>query len=204
MNDNNLTNYIALNQTLFRKSLVIGKGFQEGTWTSASENPRGYYLWVNGLHDMPKADEILNMVEIGTIEYDHLVNGMGDCSGSIKYWLGKSKSEFLLIAGVKLNESHSNKSDYTKDIATLVFKDRVPYELRDDDAEISGDLLLAHFTQFIGLTDETEFRAAINNEPNKFISSVIDYYFENQDDEYYTINDNLEDEFDFGDISDEE
>ena len=204
MDNNDFTNHVALNQTLFRKSLLIGKGFQEGTRTSASENPRGYYLWVNGLHKMPKADDILEMVEIGSIEYDHLLNGMGDCSGTIKYWLAKTKWEFLLIAGVNLNSQIIDDSHFIKDIATLVFRDRVPFELRDDDAEISGDLLLAHFTQFIGLTNESEFRNAITNNPNNFISSVIDYYFENQDDEYYTINDTLDDEFDFGDIDDDE
>ena len=54
------------------------------------------------------------------------------------------------------------------------------------------------------LKNESEFRNAITNNPNNFISSVIDYYFENQDDEYYTINDTLDDEFDFGDIDDDE
>lgn len=200
--------HIALNQTLFGKSIVVGKGFKSGTVEVASTNPRGYYLWINGLHDMPNTSTINEMSEIGTINYLHLLNGMSDGSGIIKYWLAKTKWEYLLIAGVKLNESElepeKEQEDFLKEIASFVFIDRVPYNLRYNDAEIAGDLLLAHFTQFIGLRKETDFRSGITIKPNNFISSVLDFYFKNQQEEFKSINDIIEDDIDFSNLIDDE
>ena len=119
-------NSIALNQTLFKKSAIIGKGFEGGNKNSANKTPRGYYVWINGVHNMPEADEISDISELGLIEHPSLMFGMGDGSGEIKYWLGATESEYVLLVGVKLNSSLDDSDDYAIDIATLVFKDRVP------------------------------------------------------------------------------
>ena len=74
----NTMNIIALNQTLFKKSTILGKGFSEGDKKSASTTPRGYHLWINGIHELPEISEITEEYELGVLDYPFLMNGMGD------------------------------------------------------------------------------------------------------------------------------
>jgi hypothetical protein len=175
-------NTVVLNQTLFKKFPIVGGGFSGGTKAIASTTASGYILWVNGLHNIPNPSEITQTIEIGTIQHPYLIAAMGDGGGEIKYWLGITEWEYLLLAGVKLNAFDQEFSEHAIDIATLIFKDRVPIpraEHLENYSEIAGELLLAHFTVFLGKEGAQPFKDSIESELNKFLSSVLDYYIEN-------------------------
>jgi hypothetical protein len=177
-------NTVALNQTLFKKFPVVGQGFSGGTRNIASTTPNGYILWVNGIHEMPNPTELLEFNEMGTIQYPHLISSMGDVGGEIKYWFGITQWEYILFAGVQLNPSFDDSDDHYVEVASLIFKDRVPIpaaEHFENYSEIAGELLLAHFTQFLGKNGSVEFKNSIQSDLNVFLSSVLDFYIEHAD-----------------------
>ncbi len=64
-------NTLALNQTLFKKTLIIGDGFQGGKQTYADETINdGWYVFVNGKTIIPEEHADLN--ELYTIVSKHL------------------------------------------------------------------------------------------------------------------------------------
>lgn len=179
-------NVLALNQTLFKKSAITGKGFKGGNKNMASTTPRGYHLWINGVHSLPETSEITEYHELGSIQYSHLITGMGNGRGEIKYWLGVTESEYVLLSGVILDDTLEETDEYAMDIASFVFKDRVPIPLSQHNenlTEIAGELLIGHFTVFLGENGGLTFKKAIESKTNTFITSVIDYYIENADNE---------------------
>ena len=192
-------NVIALNQTIFKKWAVIGQGFKGGERNHASTTPRGYYLFINGIHELPKVSEITEQYELGSLQYPYLMDGMGDGGGEIKYWIGKTEWEYVLLVGVKLNDSSTDNEEYAIDIASLVFKDRVPFpktKHHENLTEIAGELLIAHYSHFLGKDGAMDFKNSIESEINTFLRSVIDYYIQNADNEVNTTigENNLSDE----------
>lgn len=185
-------NYIALNQTILKKYAVFGEGFKGGDKKFASKTQRGYYVWINGFHQIPEISEITEHFEIGSFEYPYLMAGMGDGEGEIKYWFGITEFEYVLLVGVKLNADDS--VDYAIDLASFVYKDRVPLRLdehQENFSEIVGELLLAHFTHFLGNDDVSEFKSFVEESNSKLLISVIDFYEKNIEQE---INQTLSDE----------
>lgn len=173
-------NHIALNQTIFKKYAVFGEGFKGGDKKFASKTPRGYYVWINGFHKMPEISEITEHFEIGSFNYPNLMAGMGDGGGEIKYWFCLTEWEYVLLVGVKLDMNDSE--DYAIDVASFVFKDRVPInkeEHQENSAKIAGELLLAHFTHFLGDDEIPEFKSFIEESDSKLLISVIDFYSQN-------------------------
>jgi hypothetical protein len=195
----NALNIIALNQTLFKKSAIIGQGFKGGNKNSASRTPRGYHLFINGIHNLPEISEITEQYEQGSLQYPFLIYGMGDGGGEIKYWFGVTEWEYVLLVGVKLNGAFEDTDDYAVDIASFVFKDRVPFPKNKHNElakEIVGELLIAHYTHFLGKNGAVDFKNSIESETNTFLTSVLDYYIENAENEVNSTigNDNLSDE----------
>ena len=195
----NAMNIIALNQTLFKKHAIIGQGFKGGNKNYASESARGYYLFINGVHNLPEISEITEKYEQGNLQYPFLLDGMGDGGGEIKYWFGVTEWEYVLLVGVKLNGAVEDNDDYAIDIASFVFKDRVPFPKSKHNEfakEIVGELLIAHYTHFLGKNGAVDFKNSIESETNTFLTSVLDYYIENAENEVnFTLgNNNLSDE----------
>jgi hypothetical protein len=195
----NAMNIVALNQTLFKKWSIMGQGFKGGNKNSASTTLRGYHLWINGIHDLPEISEITEQHELGSLQYPFLMYGMGDGSGEIKYWIGVTEWEYVLLVGVILNDSPKSNDEYAIDIASFVFKDRVPLpknQHSENLIEIAGELLIAHYTHFLGLDGAVDFKNSIESEMSTFLTSVLDYYIENAENEVNSTlgNDNLSDE----------
>lgn len=182
----NAMNNIALNQTLFKKWAIVGQGFKGGNKNAASTTPRGYHLWINGVHDLPEIAEITEQQELGSLQYPFLMNGMSDGSGEIKYWIGVTEWEYVLLVGVILNDPLNGKDEYAIDIASFVFKDRVPLPKNQHSehlVEIAGELLIAHYTHFLGLDGAVGFKHSIESEMNTFLTTVLDYYIANAENE---------------------
>ena len=95
-------NVIALNQTIFKKWAVIGQGFKGGERNHASTTQRGYYLFINGIHELPKVSEITEQYELGSLQYPYLMDGMGDGGGEIKYWIGKTERFDVFLLQTRL------------------------------------------------------------------------------------------------------
>jgi hypothetical protein len=47
-------NYLALNQNVFRKSIILGKGASDSKNDIPTKSKNGWYLFVNGISKVPK------------------------------------------------------------------------------------------------------------------------------------------------------
>ena len=198
-------NSIALNQTVLNKNLVVGQGFKGGDKKTANKTPSGYYVWINGVHDMPAHDEVIDYHLLAKVEHPSLLFGMGDCSGELRYWLGETDNEYVLFAGVNLSETRDDPNAFAIDVASMTFKDRVPINQSEHAKnlyQIAGNLLLAHFAHFLGLDGGEEFKGYIDKETNSYLLSVVDHFINNKEDEVnITLSDN--DSKEVNDIADE-
>ncbi|MCE2789752.1 MAG: hypothetical protein LW630_07560 [Saprospiraceae bacterium] len=173
-------NYIALNQTIFKKFGVIGQGFRGGDRKAPGHTRRGYDVWINGVHEMPEISEISDYYEIGSLEYPDLMIGMGDGSGEIKYWLGVSEKEYALVIGVKLHEDPSD--DHAFDLAAFVRKDSIPPGRSEEVVylnDVADELLIAHFTHFLGTDNIDEFKPCIEDTESDILKKAFEYYEQN-------------------------
>jgi hypothetical protein len=177
-------NYIALNQTIFKKSAVAGEGFKCGVKNSSCKTPRGYYVFINGFQELPEISKITELFELGSFDYPNLLSGMGSIGGEIKYLFGITEYEYILIVRVKLDLDDSE--DFAEDVASFVFKDRVPItesEHQENYSEIAGELLLAHFTHFIGNSNVSEFKSFVDESDSELLISIVDFYAKNVENE---------------------
>ena len=174
---------LALNQTLFKKSLIVGQDFNEGKQGFPDKSfDFGWYVYVNGRSEIPdvkgKAQEIL---DIGTFYYPDLLVGMPSCGGTVKYSLVITDEEWLIIVGVKLDNNESSASEFVEDIATVMF-------LRDylgrgefTKVKLAKELLMPHILVFIGLENPREIynRMKINNnDENSILIETIEEFIE--------------------------
>jgi hypothetical protein len=173
-------NTIALNQTVLKKYAVVGHGFKGGEEKPACKTPRGYNVFINGFQELPEISKIKELFELGSFNYPDLLTGMGTHGGIIRYLFGITEFEYILIVGVKLDSDDSD--EFAEDIASFVFKDRVPIsesEHQENYSEIAGELLLAHFTHFIGEDNVSDFKSFVNETNSELLISVVDFYANN-------------------------
>jgi len=177
-------NQIALNQTVLKKYAVLGQGFMDGDKKPACKTPRGYFVFINGYQELPGISMITELFELGSFYYPNLLPGMGDAGGEIKYMFGITEFEYVLIVGVKLDLDDSE--DFANDVASFVFKDRVPIaESRHQEnyGDIAGELLIAHFTHFLGTDDISAFKPFLDESNSDLLKDAIHFYAENYEKE---------------------
>lgn len=173
-------NTIALNQTVLKKYAVVGQGFKGGKERPACKTPRGYYVFINGFQELPQISKLTELFELGSFDYPYLMTGMGTDGGKIRYLFGITEFEYVLIVGVKLDSDDSD--EFAEDVASFVFKDRVPIPEsthKENYSQIAGELLLAHFTHFIAEDNVSEFKSFVNESNSRILISVVDYYANN-------------------------
>ncbi len=170
-------NAIALNQTVFKKFLVFGEGFNGSNQDYATESLNGWYVFVNGKTSIPECDPIDEIYEFGKMYYPDMMPGMPSAGGHILYKYAVTKYEFLIIIGVKLDEFAFGESDYAEDIAVLMFKDRL---VKDANArEVVKELMMAHLTIFLGeenpqeIVDTLEFDDDYDNSLKEIIEEYV-------------------------------
>lgn len=178
-------NNLALNQTLFKKTLIIGDGFQDGKQTYADETINdGWYVFVNGKTIIPEEHANVNeLYTIGTMYYHDLLVGMPSCGGEIKYSLAITKDEYLIIAGVKLDNDQSEKIDFVEDIAVFMYINRMPSTMYKDGGltiqKLAKELLMSHFLVFIGSNNARDIYNRIEiekTEENSVLMEAIEEF----------------------------
>lgn len=177
-------NYLALNQTIFKKYAILGQGFEIGEEKPACKTSRGYHVFINGFQKLPEVSVLIELLELGSFYYPNLLPGMSDIGGEIRYFFGITEFEYVLIVGVKLDLDDSE--DFADDVASFVFKDRVPImesEHQENYGEIAGELLIAHFTHFLGRGDVSEFKSFVDESNSDLLKSAVDFYAKNFDNE---------------------
>ena len=66
MKAENHMNYLALNQNILHKPLVIGSGFKEGETKTPITTFHGLQVYLNGTHTMPEHEELDKCFTIGS------------------------------------------------------------------------------------------------------------------------------------------
>ena len=80
-------NYIALNQNILGKKLVIGSGFVGGNEKKPFLTEENFKIYLNGKHELPELTEINQHSPLGEITHPYAMSGMPSTSGLITYEL---------------------------------------------------------------------------------------------------------------------
>ena len=159
---NNELELLALNQALFHKTFIIGEGFQEGKQSYADKTINdGWFVFVNGKSIIPEErGDIKELYTIGTMYYNDLLVGMPSHGGQVRYSLGITNDEYLIIVGVKLDNNEDEETDFIEDIAVFMFINRMPSPMfRSGELTIpklAKELLMSHFLVFMGSNNPEE------------------------------------------------
>ncbi len=166
--------YVILQQCIFNKFFVYGRGAIGDNESAPSKSLNGWDIYLNGKNDMPALDEDepYDVVFKGSIYHDDLMGGMPPTSAYIDYIFVGTPSTYVLLVGVVAydlyeemarknrreetegdepeEEPHPNR-EFTYDVAALVNKRDVPAENKSDTQAILRELLLGHLTVFLGV-----------------------------------------------------
>ena len=181
---NNELERLALNQTLFRKEFIIGEGFQEGKQSYANETINdGWYVFVNGKTIIPEEHgDIKELYTIGTMYYNDLLLGMPSHGVQVRYSLGITNDEYLIIAGVKLDNNEDEETDFIEDIAVFMFINRMPSPMFSGGKltiqKLAKELLMSHFLVFMGSNNPEEVYNQIVIDKTEENSVLIEAYEE--------------------------
>ena len=184
---NNEFGRLALNQTLFNKAFIIGKGFQEGQQSFADETINdGWYVFVNGKTIIPEEHgEIKELYTIGTMYYHDLLVGMPSVGGKVRYSLGITNHEYLIIVGVEIDNNEDEEIDFIEDIAVFMFINRMPSPMfRKEELTIqklAKELLMSHLSVFMGSNNAREIYNRIEidkTEENSVLIEAIEEFIE--------------------------
>ena len=103
-------NYLALNQNILNKGLVIGAGPREGTSETPITTAEGLKVFLNGTHVIPEHKELDKGSKIGSMIHPDAMSGMPGSSGEISYELylrnhklGNQLWEIVREAGLEFN-----------------------------------------------------------------------------------------------------
>ena len=149
MTSNNQMNYIALNQQILNKSLLMGTGFVGREEENPFKSEQGLNIYMNGTHKMPDHGDIDTFLNIGEMYHPEIMFGMPGCGGRISYELGITEKEFLIIVRVQLDEyDEENESEPAVDLLALTKRNELPENIRDEEENYSlicQEMLSAHF-----------------------------------------------------------
>jgi hypothetical protein len=168
--------HLALNQTLFNKNLIIGKGFVEGEQTFPDKSfDFGWWVFVNGRSKIPEiTSEIKEKWEIGVMYYPNLLTGMPSLGGWIKYSLIITEEEWQIIVGVKLDDNKSSSSEFIEDIASIMFLEHYLGRGEFTIGKLAKELLMPHFLVFMGLENPREIYSKMEIEHTDENSVLIE------------------------------
>ena len=148
MNSNSHMNYLALNQNILNKGLVIGAGPQEGTSETPIITEEGLKVYLNGTHVIPEHEELDKWFTIGSMIHPDAMSGMPGSSGEISYEFWTTKMEYIIVVRLKLDESTCGESEPAADLLALVQRNALPNNIADNEDSyhvISREMILCHF-----------------------------------------------------------
>ena len=147
MEAQNHMNYLALNQNILNKSLVIGSGPKEGSSEKPTTSFHGLQVYLNGTHAMPEHEELDKGFTIGSMTHPYAMIGMPGSSGDLSYEFWVTEKEFIIIVRLKLDEFTNGDSEPAADILALVKRNEIPENIEQSEeshAIISQDMMLCH------------------------------------------------------------
>ena len=142
MKANNHLNFLALQQNILGKPLLIGSGVQEGTETEPYTTKNGFKVWLNGKHPQPDFSEIQDHLHIGFMKHPHAMFGMPGSSGDLHYYLCITAHQYLATISLKLDEETNGPSDEVTDWIALMKREDVP-EGFEDNSDFQFDIVEA-------------------------------------------------------------
>lgn len=173
-------NFVALNQNIFNKSMVIGSGPKEGISKEPIVTAKSLKVYLNGTHAMPSHGELENGITIGEMKHPYAMAGMPDCSGNLSYEFWTTKEEYLIIIRLKLDEFSNGPSEAAADLLALIKRDQLPDNLEDSEENyeaIAKEMMFCHFDSLFEFYDNIEGMSDWTFEDD-VLHSIIQNYFE--------------------------
>jgi|TARA_B100001059_G_C17745635_1_gene534128 hypothetical protein len=179
MKADNHMNYLALNQNILNKSLVIGRGFKEGDSETPATSFCGFQVYLNGKHKMPEHENLDKGFIIGSMTHPYAMMGMPNSSGELSYEFWVTEKEYIIIVRLKLDEFDFGDSEPAADILSLVKKDEMPKTIeknKESHTIICQEMMMCHleslFEFYKNLEDLNEWSFEDDT-----LYSHIKYYF---------------------------
>ena len=173
-------NYLALNQNILNKPLVIGKGPQEGSSVTPITTFHGLRVYLNGTHAMPEHEDLDKCFTIGSMTHPHAMMGMPDCSGVLSYEFWVTEKEYIIVVRLKLDEFANGESEPAADILSLVKKNEIPEIIEQNEesyAMICQEMMLCHLESLFEFYENLEDLNDWSFEDDTLYSNV-EYHFE--------------------------
>ena len=179
MNAQNHMNYLALNQNILNKPLVIGMGPQEGSSETPITTFHGLQVYLNGTHVMPEHEDLDKCFTIGSMTHPHAMMGMPGSSGDLNYEFWVTEKEFIIIIRLKLDEFTNGDSEPAADILSLVKKDEIPETVKQNEesyAMICQEMMLCHLESLFEFYENLEDLNEWSFKDDTLYSFVEDYF----------------------------
>mgnify|MGYP001296817685 FL=1 len=180
MEAQNHMNYLALNQNILNKSLVIGSGPKEGSSETPTTTFHGLQVYLNGTHAMPEHEELDNCFTIGSMVHPYAMMGMPGSSGELSYEFWVTEKEYIIVVRLKLDEFTNGASEPAADILALVKKDEIPENIQQNEESyriLSQDMMLCHLESLFEFYKTLEDLEEWSFEDDT-LYSYVEYYFE--------------------------
>lgn len=150
MKNSDYMNYLALNQNILGKFLIMGEGFRGKSEETPDISPAGIPVYLNGLHKVPGYAEVNTCFNIGAVIHPDAMMGMPGSSGELCYQLCITDNEFLVAVQLKLDEFSNGASNPARELLALVKKEDLPEELSDHEDNyyrIAQEMMHRHFQE---------------------------------------------------------
>ena len=180
MNKSTQINYLALNQNILNKTMVMGSGPMEGIVREPILTFEGFSVYLNGYNKMPKLGNLLEYHTVGKITHPFAMNGTPSCSGELQYDFGITQNEYCILVRLKLDEDINGKSEQAVELVSLIQRSKIS-EAIDDSSEnyyvFCREMLVCHFERLFKnykcIDDLKEW--TLNDDA---LEQMINYYFE--------------------------
>ena len=179
MNAQNHMNYLALNQNILNKPLVIGNGPQEGSSETPTTTFHGFQVYLNGTHAMPEHEGLDKCFTIGSMTHPHAMMGMPDCSGDLSYEFWVTEKEYIIVVRLKLDEFINGDSEPAADILSLVKKDEIPEIIIQNEENypmICQEMMLCHLESLFEFYENLEDLNDWSFEDDTLYSHVVHHF----------------------------
>jgi len=147
MNSETHMNYLALNQNILNKPLIIGKGFREGESKTPITTFHGVQVYLNGTHTMPEHEELDKCFTIGSLTHPDAMMGMPGSSGELSYEFWVTEKEYIIVIRLQLNDFGEQEATPAAEILCLVKRDEIPVNIEQNKKNyvtICQDMMLCH------------------------------------------------------------
>ena len=171
-------NYVALNQNILGKKLVIGSGFVGGTEKEPFLSEEKFKIYLNGKHELPELTEIDQRSPLGEITHPYAMSGMPNSPGLITYELLVGEEFYAIIATLELTDVDDEPA---VDVIGLSLRNDFPSnidEVNENVAILLAKIFIFHFDNLFSFYknfEELESEGWIIE--GQFLQDVTNHYF---------------------------